>query len=172
MSVAKLESLLRKLEMSNQSDKSQKQGGFFGLARKPKMEGAGLTGGRKKKTKCAQCEYVGCKCAGGILLGGQIQGFDGGAIQGFDGGRACGAARKGKKKGGMIEGFNGSGLTGGMIAGFDGSGLTGGMKCGGKKGTMPPQLKGWLAHVAQVKAQHPNKPYKDVLKAAKQSYKK
>jgi hypothetical protein len=40
------------------------------------------------------------------------------------------------------------------------------------KGVTPPQLKGWLAHVASIKSTNPGMKYKDLLALAKQSYKK
>lgn len=67
-----------------------------------------------------------------------------------------------------------------------GQGITGGcyncpkMVLGGKKhakqkmkrgGQVPPQLQSWMGHVAQVRAMHPDKPYKMVLKMASKSYK-
>ncbi len=157
--VKKLESLLQRLENT--------KGGYLGLAK--------AKGG--VKCKCPQCKYAKCRCGGGQLLGGQVENFSGsgltgGAIEGFAGGRkkrggrSCGA---GGLTGGQIESFDGSGLTGGQIEGFAGSGLVGGRT---PKGVTPPQLKAWLDHVRKVKAQHPNAPYKDVLKAAKASYKK
>lgn len=72
----------------------------------------------------------------------------------------------------------GEGLSGGRQ--MRNYGLTGGMRKKAKKprkakgitgGKVPKQLQGWMAHVKRVRAQHPNKPYKQILMMASKSYK-
>ena len=159
--VSKLQALLSRLE----NVKGNVNAGYLGLA---KTKGGAVCKCQGKRSKCPQCKYVKCRCSGGVLSpglqGGAIQNFEGsgltgGAIENFDGGR--------KKRGGRMCG---AGLTGGVIENFDGAGLVGGRV---PKGTMPPQLKGWLSHVAKVKASMPaGTAYKNVLRQAKSTYKK
>jgi hypothetical protein len=68
------------------------------------------------------------------------------------------------------------GITGGRMA----MGITGGKrkapkkapKRASRKGVVPKQLKAWMNVVKQVRALHPDKPYKMVLQLASSIYKK
>lgn len=149
MSVAKLQSMLNRLEHADKQVR-EKVGGM--------LSGGSLSGGAKKR----------CSCSGGALSGGVRSGgmLSGGGPPGFAGQGAAGMV------GGAIEGF--AGQRGGNIAGF--AGQSGGAKCasrsGGAKGQVPPALRAWHAHLSAFRSAHPGLSMKEAMKQAKGSYKK
>jgi len=145
MSLRELETIITKLEQTK-----GKKGGACKCTK----------GGRSKKKsggELLQTEQ------GGILSGGEIVGMDGSGLTGGEildisgSGLEGGKGKRGRKK-----------KCGGEIQQFDGGIVSGGMTTGAG---VPKQLQGWLAHVKQVRAKHPNTPYKEILQLAKQSYK-
>lgn len=109
------------------------------------LKGKGLTGG---KCKCGMGLTGGKKCGMGLTGGKYYKGFGN------------------KKKGGITTGGvrTGGTRTGGVKRIIEvGGGLTGGKK----KKAIPPQLREWHKLVAQVRAEHPDLPYREQLQMAK-----
>ena len=154
MSLKELESIISQLEQT----KSKTSGG--------KTSGAGLSGGkrgRKKKCKCNaggelldNVEVTGSGLEGGEILTMDGSGLTAGNITDFSG--AGKKKRRSKKCGSGLDDMAGNSQGGRLSAGRT------------AKGTIPPQLKNWLSHVADTRAKHPGTAYKEILQIAKQSF--
>ena len=70
-----------------------------------------------------------------------------------------------RRQGGEIQDFTGSALTGGKKRHHT-------KKSSSKKGHIPPQLKAWHKHVAEIRKEHPHLPYREILSIAKDNFRR